>query len=68
MLDELLWQQHILGLQELLLFIHLKRKRMADNMSYKTQPESSGSLRLQHHPHRNKACLLTWFHRPDQAF
>lgn len=54
MLDELLWQQHSLGLQELLFFVHLMKK----STSYQTLPGSSGSLRLERHPHINKECLL----------
>lgn len=37
MLDELLWQQHSLGLQELLFFIHLREKRVADSTSRPSQ-------------------------------
>lgn len=54
MLDELLWQQHSLGLQELLFFVHLMKK----STSSQTLPGSSGSLRLERHPHINKECLL----------
>lgn len=54
MLDELLWQQRSLGLQELLFFVHLMKK----STSYQTLPGSSGSLRLERHPHINKECLL----------